>query len=253
LAPLWPALVRHLKHTALNTKAQGGGGSGPRVKVDEETLRLLQLEFPWLSLQELLEILKQKLAQQPGGAQGAAGGPSAGGAAGVAGAEPPPTPPEMPEDIAAHVLDELELIRAEVAAGQHEGLSYFRLRALGGQWSVKLKKTLTTDFGSYAKDKSVAKWCDKTGFPERKSFATNRYGNANARMLAEEVQRRGNHFFSAWVAADCIVPFDFTAAAAVYSAPQEYHTWFDALPMASYSSQAAFQITNLVLRPMAED
>ena len=249
----WITFTRHLKLTALNTRAQGAGGSGPRVKVDEETLRLLQLEFPWLSLQELLEILKQKLAPQAGGAQGAAGGSSAGGAARVAGAEPPPTPPEMPEDIAARVLDELEVIRAEVAGCQHEGIQYFRLRVLGGPWSVRLKRTLTTDFGSYAKDKSVSKWCDKTGFPVRKSFATNHYGNANARMLAEEVQRRGNYFFSAWVTADCIVPFDFAAAAAVYSAPQEYHTWFDALPMASYSSQAAFQITNLVLRPMTEE
>ena len=249
----WKMFTRHLKETPLDPRAQGGGSSGPRVKVDEETLRLLQLEFPWLSLQELLEILKKKLHQPPGGAQGSAGGHSAGGSAGAAGAEPPPTPQEIPEDLVAQVNDDLAAIRAEVAAGNKEGTAYFKLRALGGLWSQKLFKKLTTDFGSYAIDKSVEKWCDQTGFPARKSFSTNKLGHANARMLAEEVVRRGDHFFTAWVEADCVLPFDFTAAAAVYSPPPEYHMWFDELPMNSFSSQAGFEISALVPRPMVAD
>ena len=73
--------------------------------------------------------------------------------------------------------------------------SGLRLEALGGEWSVQLFKKLTTDVGSYAKDKSIAKSCEKTKFPERKSFAVNRYGMANSRMLAEEVVRRGGGSF----------------------------------------------------------
>ena len=64
----------------------------------------------------------------------------------------------------------MELIRAEVAEG-HEGAgSFFRLKALGGEWSAKLFKKLTTDFGSRAKVKSIAKLCEKTQFLERKSL-----------------------------------------------------------------------------------
>ena len=74
---------------------------------------------------------------------------------------------------------------------------------------MKLFKKLTTDFGSYAKDKSIAKWCALTNFPERKSFAVNRYGMANSRMLAEEVVRRGDLFLGAWVDAGSPSAYDF--------------------------------------------
>ena len=55
-------------------------------------------------------------------------------------------------------------------------------------------------------DKSIAKCCEKTQFLERKSFAVNRYGMANSRMLAEEVLRLGDSIVGAWVDAGSPAP-----------------------------------------------
>ena len=148
----------------------------------------------------------------------------------------------------------MEALRAEVAASNVGGdASFFKLRVLGGQWSVKLKKKLTTDFGSYAQDKSVAKWCEQTKFPERKSFAVNRYGLGNARVLAEEVVRRGDHFMAGWVDAGSPVPFDFSALAASYRTTAEYEQWFDDLPLDSWSSKAAFDVREIIPMPLREE
>ena len=81
------------------------------------------------------------------------------------------------------------------------------LRAVGGEWSVRLFKKLTTVFGCYAKDQSIAKSCDKTGFPERKSYAVTRYGFANACILVEEVKRGGDYFMAGWINAGSALPF----------------------------------------------
>ena len=127
------------------------------------------------------------------------------------------------------------------------------MRVLGGLWSVKLQKTLTTDFGSYAKDKSIASWCEKAQFPERKSFSVNRYGFSNARVLAEEVVRRGDYFLAGWVDAGSPVPFDFTELGVAYQPPAEYEQWFDDLPLDSWSSKAAFGLRELSPMPLREE
>ena len=154
----------------------------------------------------------------------------------------------------AAVSMDLEAIRAEVAASNTGGAdSFFKLRVLGGEWSVKQGKTLTTDFGSYAKDKSVEKWCDMTRFPERKSFAVRRYGLSNARRLAEEVMRRGDYFLGGWVDAGSPVPFDFMDLAEGYKMSDVYEPWFEDLPLDSWSSKAAFEVRDLIPMPVLED
>ena len=148
----------------------------------------------------------------------------------------------------------MEEIRAEVAASNAGGdASFFKMRVLGGLWSVQLQKTLTTDFGSYAKDKSIALWCQKVQFPERKSFSVNRYGFSNARVLAEEVVRRGDYFLGGWVDAGSPVPFDFTALAVAYEPIDEFVQWFDDLPLDSWSSKAAFGLSDLTPMPVREE
>ena len=43
----------------------------------------------------------------------------------------------------ANVNQNIEAIRAEVAAGNVEDRSFFNLKALGGEWSIKQGKKLT--------------------------------------------------------------------------------------------------------------
>ena len=114
-------------------------------------------------------------------------------------------------------------------------------------------KNITTDLGSYAKDKSIAKWCDKTRFLASTSFLVNKYGFANARYFAEEVIRRGDYFLGAWIAAGSTVPFDFSDLRAGYTSPPEYQEWFEDLPLESHSSKAAFDFRELVPRPLPAD
>ena len=120
---------------------------------------------------------------------------------------------------------------------------------------MTLFKQLATDFGSYAKDKSIAKWCDKTwwdktGFPASKSFSVSKYGFANARNLAEEVIRRGDYFLGAWIDAGRTVPLDFSDLRAGCTSPPECQEWFEDLPLKSHSSNAAFDVGELAPCPI---
>ena len=118
---------------------------------------------------------------------------------------------------------------------------------------MKLFKKLTTDIGSYAKDKSIAKLCEKTRNLERKSFAVNRYGMANSRMLAEDVIQRGDLFFGAWVDAGSPESYDFHPLVSAYRSTAEYEQWFDDLPLDSWSSKAVFASRDLVPLPLLEE
>ena len=243
--------TRFLKQPGPEREEKQPGGS-KRTQLCLETLLLLQQEYPWLSLEELQEILKQQVHQIPAEAAGGAG-PAQGASSSSGGGREVRPAEELAEDIVAQVHDDLGAIRAEVAdahAGEH---SFFRLRALGGEWSVKLFKKLTTDFGSYARDKSVSKWCDKTSFPPAKSYSTNKYGHDNARILAEEMVRLGDHFMSGWIADGSPVPYDFIPLRASYRSTPEYDLWFDDLPLESFSSKAAFEIQVVVPNPLLED
>ena len=144
------------------------------------------------------------------------------GAASSSSAANRPVAEDLPEDVAAQVHDNLEAIRATMAHGNLETHTFFQLKALGGQWSIKQGKKLTTDFQSIAKDKSVAEWCSLTHFPARKSFSTNAYGHESARRLAEEVVRRGDFFYGSWIDAGSPIPFDFNPLVADYTVADEF-------------------------------
>ena len=252
----WSVFTRYLKKPAAPAKHKEGGTALSRNEA--EILRLLQLEYPWLSEEELRDMLQmygrnspQTLALVPG-ARPLPSGASSSSSGGQE--QQQPQPEALPEDVVAQVALNLEAIRAEVAASNAGGdASFFKMRVLGGPWSVALKKTLTTDFGSYAKDKSIALWCQKVQFPERKSFSVNRYGFSNARVLAEEVVRRGDYFLGGWVDAGSPVPFDFTALAVAYEPIDEFVQWFDDLPLDSWSSKAAFGLSDLTPMPVREE
>ena len=245
----WAVFTRYFKKPGPERKEKQDGSSDSRKDSQAETLRLLQVEYPWLSLEELQEMLTQHVHRP---APGAAGPGGASCASSSSTQQQQPQPEDLPEDIVVQMNADLELIRAEVAEGHAGAGSFFRLKALGGEWSVKLFKKLTTDFGSYAKDKSIAKWCALTNFPERKSFAVNRYGMANSRMLAEEVVRRGDFFLGAWVDAGSPSAYDFHPLVAAYRSTAEYEQWFDDLPLDSWSSKAGFALRDLVPLPIVD-
>ena len=72
-------------------------------------------------------------------------------------------------------------------------------------------------------------------------------------MLAEEMIRLGDHFMSGWIDDGSPVPYDFVPLWAAYRFTPEYDAWFDDLPFDSFSSQAAFDIKDLVPNPLLED
>jgi hypothetical protein len=253
-------------------KQEAGGKPGSRTPFSDELLDMLQVEHPWLTRTEIMELLKMNSPQAsvpepragplPSGASSSTGGASSTGASALPGGASSSSSTgqgssrhvvmEIPEDLVASVNDNIEAIRAEVAQGNVELRSYFNLKALGGTWSIEQGKAITTDFQSIAKDKSIAKWCEKTLFPERKSFSTRLYGHLNARMLAEEVLRRGKYFFGAWVDAGSEVPYDYNPLVAGYRSSVEYEQWFEDLPLNSASVKAAFEIWEMVPYPLLE-
>ena len=249
----WSVFTRYLRKPVALTTTSGSTAKG-KSRLDEETLLLLEQEFPWLTRDQLLAILKQQVhTPAPRGQAAGASGASASSSSSGQQQQQQEHAEELPEDVVARVNAELAAIRAEVADAPDEAQCYFRLRALGGKWSVKLKGKLTTDFGSYAKDKSVAKWCQVTQFPERKSFAVNKFGMTDSRMLAEETVRRGDFIFCGWAEAGSPVPFDFSPLAQAYLPSEEYALGFDDLSVGGHSSQAAFALRELIPLPLLED
>ena len=75
----------------------------------------------------------------------------------------------------------------------------------------------------------------------------------NARMLAEEVVRRGDFFFGQWVDAGSPALFDFSPLVATYRLSPEWQDWLDDLVLSSASSQAAFSVMELVPLPLLEE
>ena len=85
---------------------------------------------------------------------------------------------------------ELLALREEIGVSD-DPQSYFRIRVLGGEWSLKLFKKIITGIGCYVKDKSTKTWRDAVGWSSSRSFAVQKYrGVANVRMLAEEIRRK---------------------------------------------------------------
>ena len=119
----WSVFIRFLKKPVAQTQKKEAGTA--RSRMDAEIIRLLQLEYPWLSEDELLEMLdmhgrtsQQTLALPPG-----AGSLPSGSSSSSSGGQPqqPQEPEGLPQDVVAQVSENLEAIRAEVAASNEGG------------------------------------------------------------------------------------------------------------------------------------
>ena len=242
------------------TRFHGSGAAPPKKPDADQRLRrsggpikeelplLLQREFPWLSLEQLLELLNSKLkADVPPHPSGH--GPSSGSSSSGS-ASSRPAGMDVPEDVAAALHSELSALRAELDA-EDEPSKHFKVRALGGVWSQRLFGKAVTDVGAYARDKTIKTWCAAVGWPEARSFAVQKYsGIRNCRMLAEEVARKGNYYLAAWEAAGSPQPWNFDHLRVGYSSTRAYDLWFDDLPLNSESSLAAFAIRDMCPRPL---
>lgn len=215
-----------------------------RGPTSPEVFALLLQEFPWLSRTEMEDLLNNKKRRVEDGDEEEDVSP-AGGARGSADG-----PADIPEDVVASLAQELADLRAEYEGFDEEG-TYFTVRVLGGEWSIKKKGVPCTDVGAYALEKSTEGWCKGVGWPARKSFAVRKHGGvSNARKLAEEMCRRGNFFMKSWVDAGCVGGFDFQLVKAAYKAPNSYEDWVDTLVINSDAFVAAMDIRDLCPIPV---
>ena len=216
-----------------------------RLPIDAEILRLLHLEFPWMTLEELQNMLTTKARVQEGG--GHVQSSSAAGSGVV--------PEVLPEDVLAGVAAQLAALKDD-AADFDTVDSNFRVRVLGGDWSITLHQQVATGIGAYPKGKEVVQWCQKVGWPPGgakngvRSFAVLLYGLDGARHLAEEMCRLGDYYMKSWMSAGCPTPFDFGPFRHGYVTAPEYGAWFDAQSLASAASKVAFEIQEFVPKPI---
>ena len=220
-----------------------GGSKGP---TDPEVLELLQKEFPWLTLAEILEMLNKRQGQDGTTRPGQSSASSGTGSGSVA------APDDVPEDIIAAVSAELQGLRDQYAGFDDEG-TYFTVRVLGGTWSITQRRVPCTDIGAYAIERSTQLWCNGVGWPAAKSFAVKKHeGVENARRLSEEVCRLGNFFIKAWIEAGSPQGFVFENVKARYRSPDSYTAWFESLPLTCKAYTAACEITQLCPRPVPQ-
>ena len=219
------------------------GCSGP---TDPEVLELVQKEFPWLTLAEILEMLAKKSGKEGTTRPGQSSVSSGSGSSSVA------VPEVIPEDVFAAVSAELLGLKEQFAGFDEEG-TYFTVRVLGGQWSIQQRRVPCTDIGAYAIERTTKLWCNGVGWPAAKSFAVKKHqGVENARILSEEMCRLGNWYIKAWVEAGSPQGFSFDHVKASYRSPSHYTEWFDNLSVSSAAYKAAFELTQLCPCPVPQ-
>ena len=228
-----------------NTHARVSDNSSSRTRSDgkmhKDTLLLFQQEFPCLTLEQILELMQTKLSTGSGASSGGSHnpGPSSGSSSA------PPVAFDLAEDVVARVDSQLRDLRSELDAND-EAFKRFRMRALGGEWSVKQFKKTVNDMGCYARDKSVRAWCESDRFSAAMSFAIDKYGGLhNSRMLAEDVTRKGNYYYQAWLDADCPDTFNFEDLKSGYRSTPAYNNWWEDLLLTSASFKAAVAIAEM--------
>ena len=193
---------------------------------------------------QIEEMLTSKARVGVGGGQ--AGSSSGGGTSATA-------REQLPQDVLAEVASELEAVKKDVADGV---VSYFKVRVLGGEWSMALFRKVTKDIGAYPKNQDVVRWCQTVGWPPGgsrngvRSFAVSKYGVDGARHLADEMCRMGDYYMHSWVSGGCRTPFDFAPIKAADVSTREYVQWFEDVPLASPASRVAFEIRDFVPAPV---
>ena len=216
-----------------------------RRPTDPEVLRLLQLEFPWLSLQELQELLTkgggQQSARTHGGSSSSSGGVQSPGAT------------DLPEDIVVSVSNELSALRDTVGHGSGPG--HFTVKVLGGEWSLTRFQKAATDIGVYPKDKATDIWCKGVGWPPspgQKSFSVSKFGQENAHQLATAMCRLANYYITSWIDQGSPSGFSFELLKGAYVPGPDYHAWVDTLPVNGEAFKAAALISRLCPNPVPE-
>ena len=238
----WSLFTRFMrKRAAEPTSSEPHSRS--RTATNPEVLRLLQLEFPWLTVAQLEALLTKK--GLTGGGDGGGGGSASGSRAEGSGDV------DIPEDVVASVSEQLMNLRAEV--GHEATADFFNVKVLGGDWSVQRFMQMAKDVSCRPKDHSVKVWMAAVGWPPapgQRHLAVKKFGLEGARMLASEMCRRGNHFMGAWEQAGSPGGFDFDLVAASYRANGEYEAWTDTLHVTSEGFKASMVIRGLVPQPV---
>ena len=229
-------------HRAVAEPRQRTSDTRSRRPTDPEVLRLLQLEYPWLSLADLEALLSKA---RSGSGTLASVHPASSGASSSSG------PSSLAEDAVAALVGELEALREEAGHGLGDG--HFKVMVLGGDWSVARFNVSSRNVGSFPVDKSTTLWCKAVGWPPspgQKTFACKKFGTEAARRLAEELNRRANHFIEGWIDAGSASGYHFLALHEAYRCPEEYNQWFECLPISSAAWKAAMVIRELIPQPV---
>ena len=239
-AETWYSFIRfHKYRKPVSDGKSAATYTKSKKPIDEDILAALMLEFPWMTMAELLALLTTKAQSGDGGGGGSRGASSSSSGGDVA----------VADAVFSEVLEDLEAVREQWAGDAGAGeAAYFNVKILGGQWSVSKFKTQIKDVGSYPKDKDVAFWCRAVGWPPsegQKSFAVSKFGLDGATHLAAEMSRRGSYFMHCWVSAGSPAPFAFRPLLGGYKAPEDYTTWFEDLPITSACFKAAMVIMDL--------
>lgn len=241
----WSVFVRYSKPVAAPRKQQSQEQRLSRTPIADDILLAVQLEFPWLTLSQIRDMLQAKTSCGSGGG-GQAGQSNPGSSA----SSSRPVTQDVPEDVLAQVHSDLNALRTELAEAD-EPTSQFKIRVLGGPWSQKMFGKTVTDVGCYAKDRTTETWCLACGWPSARSFAVTKFrGIDNCRMLAEEVRRKGDYFYQCWLNAGSPAPFSFDDCHHGYRTTDAYSDWFDELIMSTECSKAAFQLRGMCPRPL---
>ena len=125
---LWSVFTRF--HVNPTTRIGTERVRGPAIgSVDEHVLLLLQLEFPWLTLEQLRAMLQSKTTLETGGVT--RGRPTVGISASSGSSSSRPEPQDVPEDVCAAVHSQLEVLRQELRADDSDA-AFFKVRVLGG-------------------------------------------------------------------------------------------------------------------------
>ena len=241
----WAVFTRyhHLKPVVPDARPPSSH-SGRRVRVTQDMLAALLLEFPWLTLAELEGMVNTKAVAHSGGAgHGRSGG-------GQSSAGPVS---EVPEAVIVAVGVELSNLREQVAEEQAGREIYFQVKVLGRDKSQARYRGLCTDFGVAPNEASIRLWAQAVGWPPapgQKNFSVNKFGRQGARMLADELCNRSIFFMSSWVAAGSPAPYSFEDVAPAYVRRREFQDWLDDLPLSSDSAKAALIIHGLVPSPV---
>ena len=204
-----------------------------RSKLAPDTLVQLMLEYPWLTMAEIEAMIGRK---EGGGAGASTGGTSA---------REKIAETELPEDLIALVATELDDAR-EALENVDDQQMYFYTKVLGGEWAQKRVGHAASDVGSYARGNDVKLWCRSTGFAAGRTFSLRAYGHENARVLAEQVARRGNYFYSRWIEAGAPTPYSFDEVAENYDEGEDFAGWLQAQLVGSKTYKEALKISQMV-------